>query len=416
MPEDAQQPQQPRRHGVRTRAIHAGEVHDPTTMASAPNIVMASTFVLPPSFVQANAGSSFGHPETLGEDLPNLYTRWSNPTVRQLEVKLASLEEGEDAVAFGSGMAAASALLLHKLQAGDHAVISDVAYVGVAELAHDTLPKLGIEVTFVDTSRLDEVAAAMRPATKLVWIETPVNPILRLTDVAGVTEIAHRSGAEVAVDSTWATPIATRPLALGADYVVHSLTKYLCGHGDAMGGAVIGSSVTMNALRLDARVHLGGVLAPFNAWLITRGIDTLPIRMAAHAEGALAVARFLEGHPKVERVLYPGLPSHPQYELAQRQMENSSGMLAYRVQDGPRLAGILSERLGIFHYAVSLGHQRSLIVFVTTADVQAGSFRLDVDHLARYRDYAGDGLFRVSVGLEDPEDLCTDLAACLELL
>ncbi len=405
-----------RRLGVRTRAIHAGEVHDPTTGASAPNIVMASTFVLPPSFVQANAGSSFGHPETLGEDLPNLYTRWSNPTVQQLEIKLASLEDGEDAVAFGSGMAASSALLLHKLNAGDHAVISDVAYVGVAELAHDTLPKFGIAVTFVDTSDLAEVAAAMRPATKLVWAETPVNPILRLTDVAAVAEIAHRRGAEVAVDSTWATPIATRPLSLGADYVVHSLTKYLCGHGDAMGGAVVGAKDAINALRLDARVHLGGVLAPFNAWLIARGIDTLPIRMAAHAEGALAVARFLEAHPKVERVFYPGLPSHPQYDLAQRQMDTPSGMLAFRVTDGPRLAGIMSEHLGIFHYAVSLGHQRSLIVYVTTADVQAGSFRLDDEHLSRYRDYAGDGLFRVSIGLEDPADLCADLAACLDRL
>jgi methionine-gamma-lyase len=411
-----QETRQPRPLGVRTRAIHAGEVHDPTTNASAPNIVMASTFVLPPAFVQANAGSSFAAPETLGEDLPNIYTRWGNPTVRQLEVKLAALEEAEDAVAFGSGMAAASALLLHKLEVGDHAVVSDVAYVGVAEFAHDTLPKLGIDVTFVDASDLAEVAAAMRPATKLVWLETPVNPILRLTDIARVAAIAHRHGAELAVDSTWATPIATRPLALGADYVVHSLTKYLCGHGDAMGGAVLGSAAAMKALLMDARVHLGGVLAPLNAWLISRGIDTLPLRMAAHADGALAVARFLEAHPKVTRVIYPGLPSHPQHDLAQRQMANFSGMLAFRVEDGPRLAGIMAEQLRIFHYAVSLGHQRSLIVYVSTADIQSGSFRLDDEHLARYRAYAGDGLFRVSIGLEDPEDLCADLAACLDQL
>jgi methionine-gamma-lyase len=402
--------------GVRTRAIHAGEVHDPTTAASAPNIVMASTFVLPSAFVQANDGSGFGNPETLGEDLPNLYTRWSNPTVRQLEIKLASLEDAGDAVAFGSGMAASTALLLHKLQTGDHVVMSDVAYVGVAEFAHDTLPKFGIEVSFVDASDLANVAAAIRPTTKLVWTETPVNPILRLTDIAGVAKLAHEVGAEVAVDSTWASPIATRPIVLGADYVVHSLTKYLCGHGDAMGGAVIGNAAAMNALRLDARVHLGGVLAPFNAWLINRGIDTLPIRMAAHAEGALAVAQFLEAHPKVTHVLYPGLPSHPQYELAQRQMDNASGMIAFRVENGPRLAGIMSEQLRIFHYAVSLGHQRSLIVYVATADVQTGSFRLDDEHLSRYRTYAGAGLFRVSIGLEDAADLCDDLAACLDQL
>jgi methionine-gamma-lyase len=402
--------------GVRTRAIHAGEIHDPTTAASAPNIVMASTFVLPPAFVQANDGSGFGNPETLGEDLPNLYTRWSNPTVRQLEIKLASLEEAGDAVAFGSGMAASTALLLHKLQAGDHVVMTDVAYVGVAEFAHDTLPKFGIEVSFVDTSDLSDVANALRPTTRLVWTETPVNPILRLTDIAGVATLAHEVGAEVAIDSTWASPIATRPIAIGADYVIHSLTKYLCGHGDAMGGAVIGTSTAMNALRLDARVHLGGVLAPFNAWLINRGIDTLPIRMAAHAEGALAVAQFLEAHPKVTHVLYPGSPSHPQYELAQRQMDNASGMIAFRVDNGPRLAGIMSEQLRIFHYAVSLGHQRSLIVYVATADVQSGSFRLDDEHLTRYRAYAGDGLFRVSIGLEDAADLCDDLATCLDQL
>lgn len=402
--------------GVRTRAIHAGEVHDTTTGASAPNIVMASTFVLPPSFVQANDGSGFGNPETLGEDLPNLYTRWSNPTVRQLEVKLASLEEAGDAVAFGSGMAASTGLILHLLQSGDHVVISDVAYVGVAEFAHDTLPKLGIEVSFVDTSNLDDVAAALRPTTKLIWIETPVNPILRLTDIAAIVKVAQSVGAKVAVDSTWASPIATRPIALGADYVVHSLTKYLCGHGDAMGGAVIGSAEAMNALRVDARVHLGGVLAPINAWLINRGIDTLPIRMAAHAENALQVARFLESHPKVTKVLYPGLPSHPQHDVAQRQMDNFSGMLAFRVDQGPRLAMIMAESLRIFHYAVSLGHQRSLVVYVATADVQEGSFRLAEPNLARYRDYAGDGLFRVSIGLEDPEDLCSDLTACLDAL
>jgi methionine-gamma-lyase len=405
-----------RKLGIRTKAIHAGQQHDPVTGASAPNIVMASTFVLPPAFVQANDGSSFGAPETLGENLPNVYTRWGNPTVRQLELKLAALENGEDAAAFGSGMAASSALIFNRLRAGDHVVMSDVAYVGVAELAHDTLPKLGIDVSFVEASDLSEVAAAVRPETKLFWIETPVNPILRLTDIAGVAAIAKQAGAEVAVDSTWASPIATRPLELGADFVVHSLTKYLCGHGDAMGGAVIGNAEAIDALRNDTRLHFGGILAPMNAWLIARGIDTLPLRMAAHEESALAVAQFLESHPNISRVLYPGLPSHPQHELARRQMENFSGMLAFRVDDGPKLAGIMAEKLRIFHYAVSLGHQRSLIVYVSTSDIDAGSFRLSPDHLDRFRAYAGDGLFRVSIGLENAEDLIADLGDCLSLL
>lgn len=183
-----------------------------------------------------------------------------------------------------------------------------------------------------------------------------------------------------------------------------------------MGGAVIGGAKAMAALLQGARVHLGGVLSPFNAWLIARGIDTLPLRMAAHEQGALEVARFLEAHPKVTHVIYPGLESHPQRDLAKRQMTSTSGMLAFRVENGPRLASIMSERLRLFHYAVSLGHQRSLIVYAATADLQVGSFRLDATRLARYRAWAGDGIFRTSIGLEDPEDLCADLDACLAQL
>jgi len=395
------------RHGMRTRAIHAGERPDPTTGASAPNLVMSTTFVIKDAEANFSARS-------FTEEAPYAYTRWSNPTVRQLEKKLADLEDGEGAVAFGTGMAATGALLLHLLQSGDHLIVSDVAYAGVVELVQDTLPRMGVEVTPVDLSDLDDLRQALRPQTRLVYAETPANPILRLTDIRAVADVTHEAGAELAVDSTFATPVATRPLELGADYVVHSLTKYMCGHGDALGGTVIGPAERLTRLRQDTAIHMGGVLSPFNAWLIMRGIATLPLRMAAHAEGAMRVAQFLENHPRVKRVIYPGLPSHPQYELARRQMANPAGMLTFQVEDGLQTARQLIDRLQVFHYAVSLGHHRSLIFYLATDELQASSFQLDSEHLARYRQYAGDGVFRVSVGLEDPDDLCADLTQALE--
>jgi methionine-gamma-lyase len=392
--------------GVRTRAIHAGEGPDAVTRASAPNLVMSTTFVID------NAETKFSA-RCLNDESPYAYTRWGNPTIMQLEKKLANLEGGEAAVAFSTGMAATTALLLHRLKSGDHLIVSDVAYAGVAELMHDTLPGLGVTVTMVDLSDLDELKHAMRPNTKMVYAETPANPILKLTDIKAVARIAHKAGAELAVDSTFATPIAMRPIELGADYVLHSLTKYLCGHGDALGGALVGRSRRMADLRQDTAIHLGGSISPFNAWLIMRGIATLPIRMQAHAEGALRVAKFLEKHRLVKKVVYPGLPSHPQHKLAKQQMANMSGMLTFQVKDGLKTARQFVKRLRIFHYAVSLGHHRSLVFYLPTADMQANSFRLGPEHLKRFRQWAGDGIFRVSIGLEDPDDLCADLDQAL---
>jgi methionine-gamma-lyase len=363
---------------------------------------MSTTFVLD------EAGGSFSGLCSAGGE-QYVYTRWANPTVHQLEEKLASLEGGEMAVAFSTGMGAAAGLLLHRLAAGDHLVVSDVAYAGVAELVRNTLTKLRIEVGPADLSDPDDLRQALRSNTRMIWAETPANPILKLTDIRAVAEIAHGAGAELVVDSTFATPLATRPLELGADYVVHSLTKYIGGHGDALGGAVVGGAEQLARLRQDTVIHLGATLSPFNAWLILRGMATLPLRMASHAQNAIHVARFLESHPKVTRVIYPGLPSHPQAELARRQMANFSGMLAFQVADGPRLAPQCAQRLEVFHYAVSLGHHRSLIVYLATDDLQQNSFRMDAEHLVRSRQFAGDGIFRVSVGLEDPEDLCADL-------
>ena len=390
--------------GMKTAAVHAGHPPNPLTGASAPDIVMSTTFIIDPEI-------AFSADE-INEETPFVYTRWGNPTVGQLEDKLAVLEGAEDCVAFASGMAAITALFLHCLKSGDHVVMSDVTYAAASELANDRLPQLGIAVSRVDTSDLGNVSQALRPNTRLVYLESPANPLLRLTDVEAVVEMSHEAGALVAVDSTFATPVGFRPAEFGTDFVVQSLTKYVCGHGDSVGGAVSGSRSELVGLRSLA-IHLGGILSPFNAWLIMRGAATLPIRMAAHQEGAMAVAGHLESRPGVTRVIYPGLPSHPQHELAKRQLENFSGMLTFQVPDGPAAARLFSERLRTIHYAVSLGHHRSLICYLPTADLMRTSFHLTPQQEASYRAYAGDGIFRLSVGLEDPADLIADIDQAL---
>jgi methionine-gamma-lyase len=391
--------------GPQTLAIHAGEGPDPRTGASAPNLVMSTTFVIDPDI-------SFSATE-LAADAPFVYTRWGNPTVEQLERKLAAMDGAEAAMAFASGMAAVTGLLLHVLRSGDHLIMSDVAYAGSAELVNDLFPGIGVDVTKVDLSDLEAVEAAFRPNTKLLFAETPANPILRLADVEALAELAHARHAALAVDSTFATPIALRPLDLGADFVIHSLTKYIGGHGDAIGGAVLGAQEHITRMRQGVGIHMGGVISPFNAWLIMRGAATLPIRMKAHAEGALAVARRLESHPRVTRVVYPGLPSHPQFELARRQMKNASGMVTFQTDDGVEIARRLAERLKVIHYAVSLGHHRSLVVYLPTANLLRSSFRMTPKQEASYRSYAGEGVFRLSVGLEDADDLIADLEQAL---
>ena len=386
---------------TRTQAIHAGETPDGSHGASAPNIVMSSTFVVdePVSFSAEN----------MDQETPFIYSRWANPTVTQLETKLAVLEKADACVAFASGMAASSSVLLSFLSQGDHLVISHTNYPGTAELARKMLPRLGISVTPVDTSDPDQILAAIRPNTKMIWVETPSNPLIKITDLKKAADIAGDHQALLVVDSTFATPIATRPIELGADLVVHSLTKYIGGHGDAMGGAVIGNNDLIEILRNDGVIHQGGVISPFNAWLIMRGAATLPLRMRAHEENAFQVAHFLEQHPNVELVRYPGLESHPSYAIARSQMDNFSGMLAFRVSSPHETARKMMDSLNVFHYAVSLGHHRSLVYLMETQDLQSSSFKLNGKLLDDYRAIAGEGLFRVSVGLEDPRDLIRDL-------
>jgi methionine-gamma-lyase len=393
--------------GEQTKAVHAGEYPDPVTKASAPNLVMSTTFV-------AEADTNFSV-ENLDEENGNwIYTRWGNPTVHQLEEKLAAIEDAETAVAFASGMAAISALLLHFLKSGDHAIVSDVAYAALAEITNEKIPELGIAITKVDTSDTEAVEKAVKPNTRLIYIETPCNPLLRLTDIAVIADIAHRNKALLAVDSTFATPAATKPLQLGADLVVHSLTKYLGGHGDALGGAILGGRELLSALRKKTAIRLGGIISPFNAWLILRGLATFPIRMKVHEQNALKIAIYLEQHPKIKKVIYPGLPSHPQYELAKRQMKNFSGIISFQVENGKETANRFSERLQIIHYAVSLGHHRSLIFYLNSEELLKTSFKFETEKQRQsWNAFAGAGIFRLSVGLEDADDLIADLEQAL---
>jgi methionine-gamma-lyase len=391
--------------GEQTKAVHAGEFPDPATKASAPNIVMSTTFVV-------DAGTGFSV-EGMDEDDAWIYTRWGNPTVRQLEEKLAVIEEAETAIAFASGMGAIVALLFHLLKPGDHAVVSDVAYAALSEITNEMIPELGIEITKVNTSDVEAVGAAMKANTKLVYVETPCNPILRLTDIAAIAAIAHDAGAKLAVDSTFATPVATRPLQLGADFVIHSLTKYLGGHGDALGGVLLGGKRDLASLRKKTSIRFGGTISPFNAWLIIRGLATLPLRMRVHQENALKIAEYLEQNHKIKRVIYPGLPSHPQYELAKRQMKNFSGILTFQVKDRGDIRKIAG-KLQIIHYAVSLGHHRSLVFYLDSGDLLQTSFKFATPgQYDSWNAFAGEGIFRLSAGLENAEDLISDLEQAL---
>jgi cystathionine gamma-synthase/methionine-gamma-lyase len=392
-----------------TRIVHESSSTEPDH-AVVPPLVPAAMFEL-----DSSDEVPFSIHGQSADEERYVYSRWANPTVRRLERRIASLEEGEDALAFASGMAAVTGLILHLVEPGDHLVVPEICYAGVAEFVREGLRGLDVQVTAADTSDSEAIEDALRPETRLVYVETPANPTLQLTDIRAVADLVHQTGGVLIVDSTIATPVATRPLTLGADFVVHSLTKYLNGHGDALGGIVVGTHRSIVELRRDAAVHLGATLSPFNAWLILRGLRSLWIRMQAHARGASQVAEFLADHPAIARVNYPGLPSHPGHEIARAQMDLFGGLLSFRLhRDSAAWARTLSGRLHLFSYAVSLGDQHSLIYYIPTDDILHTSFRLESIAAARYRAIAGEGLFRVSVGIEDPTDLCADLNRALE--
>ena len=393
---------------TRTLAVHAGVACNPITGAVGASIETSVTFA------SRYGDIGFSAAGTLEDKVPFAYAREGHPNAQQLEGRLTALEGGADAVTFASGIGAISGLLLMLLNPGDHLVVSDITYAGTAEFTRGFLRQKGIAITLADMTDLQDVRAAITPRTKVIFAENPCNPVLKIVDIEALAAIARACHASLVIDSTFASPALCQPLRLGADFVVHSLTKYCSGHGDAVGGAVIGrDGAQIRRLRNEIGTHLGAMLSPFNAWLILRGLETLPIRMESYSNSALVVAQFLESHPGVAKVRYPGLRSHPQFDLARRQMLLPSGMIAFTVPDMHRFGRALESHLKVFLFAASLGLSRSLILHCDTADLQRTTFQLDAEHLRRYREFAGDGFFRLSIGLEDPRDLCRDLDQAL---
>ena len=386
-----------------TRAVHAGNAVDPGTGAIRRPLVMANSYELPEDPSELS-WSGTGTP---------LYTRNGGANQGWLESKLAALDGGESALVLASGVAALHAIFFTLLRTGDHVVCSDVTYAATHQLLTELLPaKYGITTTLVDSADPGSVAAAMRPETRLVHVETPANPTTKITDVAAVASVAHDCGALLCVDATFATPVLQRPLESGADLVVHSLTKYINGHGDAMGGAVIGPAALVERIREEAGVNVGATISPFNAWLIMRGSVTLPMRMRAHCAGAQTVAEFLAqesngADPRVAYVAYPGLASHPQHALAARTLDGGfGGMLAFAVRGDPETQNRFVTHLELITSAVSLGHDETLIVHVGAGGARPRHYP---EEFRRW------GHLRLSVGLEDPRDLVADLEQALTL-
>lgn len=402
-----------RKLSIDTLAIQAGENPDDSASAA-----MRLPLEMSTSFKMPEFGPELFDTMFLSSDRPkhHTYTRWTNPTLRAFEDRIAALEEGEAGLAFAGGMAAISGLATTLLSQGDHVIISDVCYMGALELFGMHLPRFGIQVSRVNTSDPQAVQEAMRSNTKLIYVETPSNPILRISDIQLLAEIAHAWGVALVVDSTFAGPTLQRPLDLGADFVIHSATKYLCGHGDALGGVIVGSKGALHKVRLDGLIHFGGALSPFNAWLIMRGMMTLPLRMERHCSNTLKIARFLETHPAVRKVIYPGLESHPHYALAQRQMPNGcGGVLSMILKGGIGTAVALAEKIRVFSFATSLGHLRSMLYYYPTETFTAPPPPLGPAQHADLVDWMGkEGVIRINVGLEDADDLIADLDQALK--
>jgi cystathionine beta-lyase/cystathionine gamma-synthase len=369
--------------GLSTRSIHVGWQPDPATGAVKRPLVMANSYVLPP--------------DGDWDAVPFGYARDLNPNARWLEERLQSLEGGEDCVVTASGVSAINGTFMALLSSGDHIICSDISYVSVRTMLLEHFPKrFGIETTLLDTSDVAAVQAALRPNTKIIHVETPGNPTTRISDLAAIAEIAHAHGALLTVDSTWSGLTTQKPFALGADIVMHSISKYINGHGDALGGAVFGPKALMDVVRLFVVKDMGACISPFNAWQVMRGVATLELRMARHNENAQCVAEYLESHPKVAFVRYPGLKSHPNHAVATRQMDGFSSMLNFDLVEQSKRAAFISY-LKVFVHAVSLGHDESLIFVYTDAT-------------------NGESFYRVSIGIENVEDLIADLAQALERL
>ncbi|MFJ5996558.1 cystathionine gamma-synthase [Streptomyces sp. NPDC092370] len=372
-----------------TLAIHAGNTADPLTGAVVPPIYQVSTYK------QDGVGGLRGGYE---------YSRSANPTRTALEENLAALEGGRRGLAFASGLAAEDCLLRTLLTPGDHVVIPNDAYGGTFRLFAKVVARWGVEWSVADTSDPAAVRAALTPKTKVVWVETPSNPLLGITDIAAVAQVARDAGARLVVDNTFATPYLQQPLALGADVVVHSLTKYMGGHSDVVGGALITADAALGEELAFHQNAMGAVAGPFDSWLVLRGTKTLSVRMDRHSENAVKIADMLTRHARVSSVLYPGLPEHPGHEVAAKQMKSFGGMVSFRVEGGEEAAVEVCNRAQIFTLGESLGGVESLIEHpgrMTHASVAGSALEVPAD------------LVRLSVGIENADDLLEDLQQAL---
>lgn len=379
-------------HDFATRAIHAGQEFDPTTGAVIPPLYLTSTFV------QRAVG-----------DLRNgyEYARGTNPTRDGLQTQLAALEGGTHALSFASGLAAEDVLLRAVLKPGDHVVMGNDVYGGTHRLVRRVFEPWGVQLAVADLSDLDKARAALEQPTRILWIETPSNPLMKISDIAALAELGHAAGALVVVDNTFATPYLQQPLALGADAVVHSTTKYLGGHSDVLGGALVTNDDELAEKAGFLQFAAGAVSGPMDAWLTTRGIKTLELRMQRHSANALAIARAVQGHPAVERVYYPGLDDHPGHALAAKQMRLPGGMLSLALTGGAAAAKRFAESMTLFQLAESLGGAESLVNYpaeMTHASVRGTELEVP------------DNLVRLSVGIEGEADLVADVLVALDAL
>ncbi|MGY1886921.1 cystathionine gamma-synthase [Blastococcus sp. SYSU DS0753] len=375
--------------GFNTRAIHAGQDPDPATGAVIPPLHLTTTYK------QDGVGGLRGGYE---------YSRSGNPTRDTLHAALAALEEGTTALAFASGLAAEDTLLRTTCRAGDHVVLGGDAYGGTFRLISRVLSEWGLEYTPVDLADADALRAAVRPTTRVVWCETPSNPLLNITDIEATATIAHEAGALLVVDNTFASPYLQRPLTLGADVVVHSTTKYLGGHSDVVGGALITRDSALGEKLTYNHNAMGAVASPFDSWMVLRSLKTLGVRMDRHCANAARIAEFLADRPEVTSVLYPGLPNHPGHEIAAKQMSGFGGMISFRLRDGEDAALTVCERTKLFTLAESLGGVESLIEHpgrMTHASAAGSPLEVPAD------------LVRLSVGIEDVDDLLADLGQAM---
>ncbi|MCA2011254.1 methionine gamma-lyase [Cereibacter sphaeroides] len=387
--------------GFATRAIHLG--HDPRDHQGAltPPLHLSSTF----AFDSVEQGSAI----FAGEAQGHVYSRISNPTTDLLERRVAALEGAEAGLALASGMGAITSVMWTLLQPGDEVICDETLYGCTFAFFQHGLARFGITITHLDLTDPEALAAAISPRTRVVYFETPANPNMRLVDIAGISAIAHKVGATVVVDNTYATPVLTRPIELGADVVVHSATKYMGGHGDLVAGIAVGTAEMMAQVRLVGMKDMtGSVMAPFTAMLVLRGLKTLKLRMQAHCANALAVAEWLETHPAVARVDYPGLKSFPQHALAARQMPGFGAMIAFELKGGLEAGRAMMNRLDLIRRAVSLGDAESLIQH--PASMTHSTYTPE----ERARHGIAEGLVRLSVGLEEVEDLLADLGQALD--